>query len=86
LAGTRQLESETMNQSPIQAPQATRILLSERASQALADSGGIELEERLLADPIRDHLPASAPQRKVRGVLALLDEIAREQSNREACR
>ena len=62
--------------------QPVRILLSERASQALADSGEIELEERLLADPIRDHLPASAPQRKVRGVLALLDQIERENSNR----
>jgi hypothetical protein len=42
----------------------------------------IALEELRLADPIRDHLPASAPQRKVRGVLAILDQIQRENLNR----
>jgi len=35
-----------------------------------------------LADPIRDHTPRSAPARKVRNVLSILDEIDREQSNR----
>ena len=42
----------------------------------------IELEEMRLADPIRDHTPRSAPQRKVRNVLSILDQIDREQSNR----
>jgi hypothetical protein len=35
-----------------------------------------------LADPIRDHLPQSAPSRKVRGVLSILDQLDRENSNR----
>ena len=42
----------------------------------------IELEEMRLADPIRDHTPRSAPQRKVRSVLSILDQLDREQSNR----
>ncbi|MEI6177996.1 MAG: hypothetical protein WCS43_13980 [Verrucomicrobiota bacterium] len=34
------------------------------------------------ADPLRDHIPQSARKHKVRGVLAALDQIEREQSNR----
>jgi hypothetical protein len=37
----------------------------------------IELEEMRLADPIRDHVPRSAPARKVRGVLSILDQLDR---------
>lgn len=36
----------------------------------------------LLADPLRDHVPQTAAQRKVRGVLSILDQLDRENSNR----
>jgi len=42
----------------------------------------IALAERNLANPIRDHLPQAAPGRKVRGVLAILDQIENQNSNR----
>jgi hypothetical protein len=34
------------------------------------------------SDPIHDHRPQSAPSRKVRGVLGILDQLDRENSNR----
>jgi len=34
-----------------------------------------------MADPIRDHTPRSAPARKVRGVLSILDQLDRKDSN-----
>jgi len=34
------------------------------------------------AEVIHDHIPQSAPARKVRNVLSILDQIDREQSNR----
>ncbi len=34
------------------------------------------------ADPIHDHRPQTAPSRKVRGVLSILDQLDRENSNR----
>ena len=42
----------------------------------------LELAERHLSDPLRDHIPQSAPKRRVRGVLSILDQLDREQSNR----
>ena len=40
------------------------------------------IAEGSMADPLRDHAPRTAPGRKVRSVLAALDRIERENSNR----
>ena len=42
----------------------------------------LTLAERNLSDPLRDHLPQSAPKRRVRGVLSILDQLARQNSTR----
>lgn len=34
------------------------------------------------ADPIHDHRPQSAPKHKVRGVLSILDQLEKENTNR----
>ena len=38
--------------------------------------------DEALADPIHDHRPQSAPSRKVRGVLSILDQLEKQNSNR----
>ena len=43
------------------------------------DFGGIN---HAAADPILDHAPRVAPKRKTRGVLAILDQIEKENINR----
>ena len=48
--------------------------------QSIADE--IALAESRMADPIRDHTPRTAPQRKVRGVLSILDQLDRQNINR----
>jgi hypothetical protein len=48
--------------------------------QSVADE--LALAERRMQDPIRDHTPQAAPRRKVRGVLSILDQLDRENSNR----
>ena len=42
----------------------------------------LALAERNLGHHIRDHVPQLAPKHKVRGVLAALDRIERENHNR----
>jgi len=42
----------------------------------------IALAERNMGSAIRDHVPQRAPGRKVRGVLAILDQIEKENLNR----
>jgi hypothetical protein len=42
----------------------------------------IALAERNMADPIRDHAPRTAPKRKIRGVLSILDQLDRQSLNR----
>ena len=42
----------------------------------------LALAEQHLANPIRDHVPRLAPKRKTRGVLAILDQIDRQNSTR----
>ncbi len=42
----------------------------------------IALAERNMGSAIRDHVPLRAPGRKVRGVLAILDQIEKENLNR----
>jgi hypothetical protein len=42
--------------------------------------------DEALADPIRDHVPRTAPSRKVRGVLGILDQLDRENINRRFTR
>jgi hypothetical protein len=38
--------------------------------------------DRAAADPLRDHLPQSAPGHKVKRVLSILDQLDRENTNR----
>jgi len=44
----------------------------------------LALAERHLSDPLRDHVPQVAPKRKVRGVLAILDQLDRQSNRRFA--
>lgn len=46
------------------------------------DDFGRDEIDRSAADPIRDHLPQSAPGHEVKRVLSILDELDRQNSNR----
>jgi len=43
---------------------------------------GLVLADSSLANPIRDHVPQTAPKRRVRGVLSILDQLDRQNSTR----
>ena len=53
-----------------------------QASDCVACHRKLNLEEQRMADPIRDHVPQTASSRKTRGVLAILDQLANQKSNR----
>lgn len=38
--------------------------------------------DHFMADPVHDHAPEAAPQRQVKRVLSILDEIAADKFNR----
>jgi hypothetical protein len=48
----------------------------------LTDESGRDQIDQAAADPIHDHIPQSAPRRKARGVLAILDQLEKENANR----
>jgi|GEM_PF-6128907 len=52
------------------------------AIEQLLSPDQLRTNDEAMADPIRDRLPQAAPKRKVRGVLAALDQLDQEATNR----
>ena len=75
------LEIELLISADARRPSAIEKVIDFRKSIESPDPRFDEIDAAM-ADPIHDHRPQTAPQRKVRSVLDILDQLDRENSTR----